>query len=230
MNTEEKRRNLPDFFSELRQRLRDAGFETTVTADETLSVTCQDHPICSVDRRGNVQYPSELKSEEGFYAQLGKVSNIVQSTFRCMELVEKAPQLDAYGLEGDYRLLSQFNHVVLAAHPTEYEIQFITWTQKYDGKSVWGGHYHGNDYEAAKKDFAVRSGLVSSTVLLTDAQLAEIYRVCSKALYTERDLSCEQEKILGDIQSHVESLIPDVIEQMRAQSQPQISQQQIFSS
>lgn len=118
MNTE-KRRNFPDYFAELSQRIRDAGFETTVTADETLSVTCQDHPICSVDRRGNIQYPPELKSEEGFYAQLGKVSNIVQSTFRCMELVEKTPQLDAYGLEGDYRSYAPLsygykNHFILS--------------------------------------------------------------------------------------------------------------------
>lgn len=227
MNIEE-RRTIPDFFSELRQRLRDAGFEATVTEDGYLSVTCQKHPVCSVDTRGNVQYPPEYKSEAGFYTQLGKVSDLVQSTARYMELVEQAPPIDAYGLEGDYRLLSKFNDVVLAAHPSEYGIQFITWKQKGDGKSLWGGHYHGNHYEAAKKDFAVRSGLVSSAVLLTDAQLAEIYRVCSEALYTDCGLSREQEKLLGDIQTRVESLIPDVIEQMHARDQPQISQQQIF--
>lgn len=222
-----ERRNVPDFFSELRQRLRDAGFEAAVTEDGYLSVTCQKHPVCLIDRRGNVQYQSELTSEEGFYTQLGKVSDFAQSTFRYMELVEEAPPLDAYGLEGDYRLLSKFNDVVLAAHPAGHEIQFVTWKQKDDGKSLWGGHYHGNRYEAAKKDFAVRSGLVSSAVLLTDAQLAEIYRVCSEALYTQCDLSREQEKILGDIQTRVEALIPDIIEQIHARDQPQLSQQQI---
>jgi len=227
MSTEKRRTDL-NYFSELRQRLRDAGFEATATEDGYLSVTCQKHPVCSVDRRGNVQYQSAYTSEEGFYTRLGKASDLAQSTFRYMELVNEAPPLDAYGLEGDYRLLSKFNDVVLAAHPTERDIQFITWKQKDDGKSLWGGHYHGNHYEAAKKDFAVRSGLVSSAVLLTDAQLAEIYRVCTEALYTESDLSREQEKILGDIQTRVEALIPDIIEQIHARDQPQISQQQIF--
>ena len=41
--------------------------------------------------------------------------------------MEAAPKLTASGLTGDYRLLADFNDVVLAGHPTQYGVQFITW-------------------------------------------------------------------------------------------------------
>lgn len=216
------------FFLELERRLQDAGFEASITEDGNLAVTHQELPICSVDIYGNIRYPAEQKSRADFFTRLGQAAGLVQSTARYMELLEKAPLLDAYGLQGDYRLLSKFNGVVLAAHPTEYGVQFITWEQSTDGKSLWGGHYHSCHYEAAKKDFAARSKLVPSAILFTDEQLAEIYRVCSDTLETACDLSCEQEKILGSIQSRVEELIPEIISQTRGHDQAQFSQQQTF--
>lgn len=71
---------------------------------------------------------------------------------------EKAAPLKAEGLSGNYRCLAEFNSTVLATkYNEEYGIEFVTWGRTYDGKSLWHGNYY-SDYDAAKKNFAVRSG------------------------------------------------------------------------
>lgn len=72
-----------------------------------------------------------------------------------------APFLTASGLEGDFRLLAEFNGTVLAGHPTRHGVQFVTWQRDHDGSGLCYGHYFSpQDYAAAKQDFDVRSGLV----------------------------------------------------------------------
>jgi len=58
---------------------------------------------------------------------LDKVTAIVKATAEYMRQMETTPQLTASSLTGDYRLLADFNDTVLAGHPTQYGVQFITW-------------------------------------------------------------------------------------------------------
>ena len=95
---------------------------------------------------------------------------MARSTAEYMRLMESAPVLKADGLTGDYRLLAEFNDVVLAGHERDraYGVEFITWERTYDRTGVWQGHYYENNYSGARQDFAVRSGLLDQDRLFTN--------------------------------------------------------------
>lgn len=94
---------------------------------------------------------------------LRSVIDTAKMTSEYMAILETAPLLKASGLHGDYRILADFSDAVLAGHPTERGVQFVTWEWDYDREGVHHGHYFQNDYDAAKRDFTVRGGLVQKT-------------------------------------------------------------------
>lgn len=53
-----------------------------------------------------------------------------------MTAMETAPQPEASGLEGDYRILADFNGTVLAGTHSKHGIQFVTWDRDYDRTDV----------------------------------------------------------------------------------------------
>ena len=91
-----------------------------------------------------------------------------------MTAMEAAPRLKASGLDGDYRILADFGDAVLAGHPTERGVQFVTWEWDWDRKGVYHGHYFQNGYEEAKHDFVRRGGLLPKEALFEPEQLDEI--------------------------------------------------------
>lgn len=44
-----------------------------------------------------------------------------------MELLTRSPCIEATSLQGDYRMLAEFNSIVLAGHQTRYGVEFVTW-------------------------------------------------------------------------------------------------------
>lgn len=64
---------------------------------------------------------------------------------------------------------------MLAGHPAERGVQFVTWGWDQDRKGVHQGNYFDEDYEAAKQDFAIRSHLIPKDALFDEDQLEEIY-------------------------------------------------------
>lgn len=50
--------------------------------------------------------------------------------------METAPQPEASGLEGDYRILADFNGTILAGTHSKHGIQFVTWDRDYDRTDV----------------------------------------------------------------------------------------------
>ncbi len=69
-----------------------------------------------------------------------------------MTAIEKVPILNARDLDEDFRLLAEFNSIVLAGRETEkgYGYKFVTWQRDYDGKGVGQGHYYIDNYNDAK--------------------------------------------------------------------------------
>ena len=137
-----------------------------------------------------------------------------------MKLMDAAPLLKAQGLDETYRLLADFNGVVLAGHSSRLGVQFVTWDWDYERTGVSQGHYMSNHYEAAKKDFAVRSGLVWKQQFFSPEHLTEIYRCVQDTLVHLYNLTYDREKCLGKIQEQITNLVPD-LQQRIAQAQPQ---------
>lgn len=88
--------------------------------------------LCRVTAEGTVRYTSgEAKGYDGNDA-ICHVADIAKVTAEYMKLMEAAPPLKAKGLEGVYKLLAEFNGTVLAGHPTQQGVQFVTWERDFD--------------------------------------------------------------------------------------------------
>ena len=77
-----------------------------------------------------------------------------------VSLMKKAPLLLSDSSNAHYRLLAEFNGVILADEELEgYGYQFATWDRDGQGTGYCYGHYFPDKYDAAKEDFACRAGL-----------------------------------------------------------------------
>ena len=129
--------------------------------------------------------------------------------------METAPQLTASGLTGDYKLLADFNDVVLAGHPTKYGVQFITWEWVRERTGLYQGDYYGpgvgtDSYTAAKRDFATRSGLIPRSAFFDQKQMIEIYHCCVEVQAGLYSITDEQGKCLQSIIDQIERSIPNL--------------------
>ena len=126
--------------------LHHAGFETQPLEDLQLPVYWNGVPLCRITGKGNVFY----RREDAFTPQaeeaLIRVEDIAARTREYMLAMETAPQLKASGLEGDYRILADFNGTVLAGTHSKHGVQFITWDWDYNRTGVSHGHYFMDDY------------------------------------------------------------------------------------
>ena len=163
------------FLEETAIRLRQNGFTVEPIEDHHLPVCWEKGRLCRISGKGSVLYRQENVDSIRAQDALQVVIDTAKMTSEYMAILEYAPQLKATDLTGDYRILADFGDAVLAGHPTERGVQFVTWEWDFDRKGVHQGHYFQDDYEAAKRDFTVRSGLVQKDALFEPEQLAEIY-------------------------------------------------------
>ena len=137
-----------------------------------------------------------------------------------MAILENAPRLKASGLHGDYRVLADFGSAVLAGHPTECGVQFVTWEWDFDREGVHQGHYFQDDYDAAKRDFTVRGNLVPKDALFELEQLAQIYHALSFVREQDESLSFGRDWELAELMEQVGGLLPtDALRQRDAPEQ-----------
>lgn len=144
----------------------------------------------------------------------------------CERLLEQAPQLKASGLEEGFRLLAEFNDVVLAGRTTRHGFQFVTWARDFDKKGVCWGHYFEEDFESAKEDFATRAGLLPKERVFIEEQLAEIYRCVRETLDSGYPLTREREKVLSGITAQIEQTVPDLEELVQKSNEKELDQGQ----
>ena len=148
------------YLEEISISLHRVGFETKSLEDCERSILWNNAPLCRITGRGSVFYRREDVDTPQAEDALFRVEDIAAKTLEYMTTMESAPQLKASGLDGDYRILADFGGTVLAGTPSKYGVQFVTWDWDYDRTGVVHGHYFMEDYDAAKRDFTVRSGLV----------------------------------------------------------------------
>lgn len=213
-------KNRTDFFTEIGIALRRNGFDASPPTDGLMPIFLDGLPLCRITETGSVRYrDADIGSAESENA-LHEVTQTAETVAEYIKFMNAAPLLKTQGLDEEYRLLADFNGVVLAGHPSRLGVQFVTWDWDYDRTGVSQGHYMSNQYEAAKKDFAMRSGLVREQQLFSPEHLTEIYRCVQDTLDHPYDLTYDREKCLGKIQEQITELVPD-LQQRIAQAQPQ---------
>ena len=203
------------YLEEIGTRLHRMGFETMPVEDQHLPIKWNGSYLCRISGRGSVLYREADVKRANVQDALHSIIDTAKMTSEYMAILEYAPQLKASGLVGDYRILADFGDAVLAGHPTERGVQFVTWEWDYDREGVHHGHYFQDDYEAAKRDFTVRSGLVQKDALFEPEQLAEIYHALSFVREQDESLSFGRDQELAELMEQVGGLLPPNVPRQR---------------
>ena len=225
MSTEERN----SYFRELSINLRHEGFTVGPETDGLLPVELDGQQLCHAVEDGKVRYREEDISNDSMRAALERVTTVVGATSEYMSQMKTAPQLTASGLEGDYRVLADFNDTVLAGHSTQYGHQFVTWERVQERTALHQGNYYGpgsgaDCYTAAKRDFAVRSGLVTGDALFTPEQLTEVYRSIHETLDSGYPITDKRQKCLESAAEQIESVVPDLESRVEQSNQKELEQ------
>ena len=217
------------YLEEISISLHRAGFETKPPEDCQLPILWNDAPLCRITGKGSVLYHWEDADTPQAEDALFRVEDIAAKTLEYMTAMEAAAQLKASGLDGDYRILADFGGTVLAGTPSKHGVQFVTWNWDYDRTGVVHGHYFMENYDAAKQDFATRSGLIQTEQLFSPEQLTEIYRCCTDSVNEDFfELTDKQVELIHSVQQQIEICVPDLDERVRQQedAQERVSQEQ----
>ena len=203
------------YLEETAIRLRQNGFTVEPIEDHHLPVRWEKGRLCRVSGKGSVLYRQENVDSVRAQDALQSVIDTAKMTSEYMAILETATLLKVGGLTGDYRILADFGDAVLAGHPTERGVQFVTWEWDFDREGVHHGHYFQDDYEAAKRDFTVRSGLVQKDALFEPEQLAEIYRALAFVREQDETLSFGRDQELAELMDQVGGLLPADVPRQR---------------
>ena len=207
------------FLEETAIRLRQNGFTVEPIEDHHLPVCWEKGRLCRISGKGSVLYRQECVDVPGAQDALQAVIHIAAMTAEYMTAMEHTPKLQATGLEDDYRILADFGDAVLAGHPSERGVQFVTWEWDWDRKGVHHGHYFQNGCEEAKHDFVRRSGLLPKEALFEPEQLDEIHRALAFVCEQDEGLSIGREKEIKAIMEQLKCLLPESPEQTRTMEQ-----------
>ena len=196
------------FLREVEQKLLRKELDARLLEDGLLHVSWNEKLLCSVGRDGIVRFrPTDITGAE-VDRQLRTVTQTAAQVKEYMQIFDRAPALKAVGLDDTYKVLADFGDAVLAGRSCKTGAKFATWEWDFDRQGVHAGHYHMENYEAAKMDFAVRAGLVNEQRLFSDEQLAVIRNACEFALEDDATLSYAEEKQLQSVQEQIELLLP----------------------
>ena len=206
--SEENAPQKESFLQEVEQKLLRRELDARLLENGLIHVRWNEKPLCSVDRDGIVRFrPADITGPE-VDKQLRTVIQTAGQVKEYMRIFERAPALKVVGLDDTYKVFADFGDAVLAGQLGKKGARFVTWEWDFDRRGVHAGHYFMENYEAAKKDFAVRAGLVESQRLFSDDQLAVIRTACEFALEDDATLSYAEEKQIQNVQEQIESLLP----------------------
>ena len=203
------------FLLEVERKLLCKELDARLLEDGLIHVRWNELPLCSVDRDGIVRFrPADITGVE-VDEQLRTVIQTAGQAKEYMRIFERAPALKATGLEDTYKVLADFGDAVLAGQFGKKGARFVTWEWDFDRQGVHAGHYHMENYEAAKLDFAVRAGLINEQRLFSDEQLTVIRNACEFALEADATLSYAEEKQLHSVQEQIDLILPQSEQEQR---------------
>lgn len=215
------------FFAELSNRLDKEHIEYTDPEGDRIPILLNGQEIGVVVPGGGMRVRKDAVDDHEASDLYHKAGAVTAEVYEYMMLMKEAPPLKAVSLSDTYKLLADFNGYVLGGMDSKRGVQFTTWQWAYDKAGLTLGHYCGNDYAAAKRDFALRSGLVQEQEQFTPEQLIEIYRCCADTLVHDYELTYEQERRIEGIQNEITEMVPDLVERFKQTMEQEASSQQM---
>ena len=210
------------YFAELARRLRAAGITAGHPEKNRLTVLLNNQPVLSVSAGSDVFLLPAGSNQPEASELYHKVAQTADEVYAYVEAVQTAPLLHASGLSEKFHLLADFGGAVLAGRELEngWGYQFVTWIWDHDRTGVSHGHYYEEDFQGAKQDFAVRSGLISKAQLFLPEELTQLYRATDYLLDEGPEPEDGQLKALQTSRTKIEYTVPDLVERLE-QSQGQ---------
>ena len=210
------------YFAELARRLRAAGITADHPEKNRLTVLLNNQPVLSVSAGSDVFLLPAGSNQPEAGELYHKVAQTADEVYAYVEAVQTAPLLHASGLSEKFHLLADFSGAVLAGRELEngWGYQFVTWIWDHDRTGVSHGHYYEEDFQGAKQDFAVRSGLISKAQLFSPEELTQLYRATDYLLDEGPEPEDGQLKALQTSRTKIEYTVPDLAERLE-QSQGQ---------
>ena len=157
------------YFSELSRRLQEKGIEASLADTQKLDVLLRGRPVLFASSSSDI-FLLPAGSQNAEVSELyHQVAVVADEVYEYVEAMQGTPILHASGLNEEFHLLADFGGAVLAGREREngQGYQFVTWTWDYGRRGVSHGHYYERDFQSAKQDFAVRSGLISNAQLFS---------------------------------------------------------------
>ena len=210
------------YFAELARRLRAAGITAGRPEKNRLTVLLNNQPVLSVSAGSDVFLLPAGSNQPEAGELYHKVAQTADEVYAYVDAVQTAPLLHASGLSEEFHLLADFGGAVLAGRELEngWGYQFVTWIWDHDRTGVSHGYYYEEDFQGAKQDFAVRSGLISKAQLFSPEELTQLYRATDYLLDEGPELEDGQLKALQTSRTKIEYTVPDLAERLE-QSQGQ---------
>lgn len=214
------------FFEELSRCLRKEQIESHNQEDRRLEIFLHGQPALFVSPEHDVfLLPAESNNPEA-NELYHRVAGMAGEVYEYVEAVQNAPLLGASSLKNPFHLLADFGGAVLAGKELSdgRGYQFNTWIWNYDRTTLIYGHNYAGDFQSAKQDFAVRSGLISNASLFSKEELTELYRATEHLLAEDPDLNDKQMKAIQDARLKIEFSVPDLDTQLehRQDNSPQM--------
>ena len=210
------------YFTELAHRLQAAGITTGHPERNQLTVLLNDQPVLFVSSESDVFLLPAGSNPPEASELYHKVAQTAEEVYAYVEAIQTAPLLHASGLSEKFHLLADFGGAVLAGRElgNGWGYQFVTWIWDHDRTGVSHGHYYEEDFQGAKQDFAVRSGLISKAQLFLPEELTQLYRATDYLLDEGPEPEDGQLKALQTSRTKIEYTVPDRAERLE-QSQGQ---------
>ena len=210
------------YFAELAHRLQAAGITTGHPERNQLTVLLNDQPVLFVSSESDVFLLPAGSNPPEASELYHKVAQTAEEVYAYVEAIQTAPLLHASGLSEKFHLLADFGGAVLAGRElgNGWGYQFVTWIWDHDRTGVSHGHYYEEDFQGAKQDFAVRSGLISKAQLFLPEELTQLYRATDYLLDEGPEPEDGQLKALQTSRTKIEYTVPDLVERLE-QSQGQ---------
>ena len=210
------------YFTELAHRLQAAGITTGHPERNQLTVLLNDQPVLFVSSESDVFLLPAGSNPPEASELYHKVAQTAEEVYAYVEAIQTAPLLHASGLSEKFHLLADFGGAVLAGRElgNGWGYQFVTWIWDHDRTGVSHGHYYEEDFQGAKQDFAVRSGLISKAQLFLPEELTQLYRATDYLLDEGPEPEDGQLKALQTSRTKIEYTVPYLVERLE-QSQGQ---------
>lgn len=194
------------FFPELARRLKREGIAAGPVEKDCLPVLLDGQEVMVVEPWSTILLKVRRTNSSEVDRVYDTVIQVSAQVYEYTEAMASSPRLEAAGLDEDFRLLAEYNGVVLAGQELERDwgYKFVTWRRSGDGSGVTHGNYYHNDYEGAKLDFSCRSGLAAPDRQFSDEQLTEVYRCIHETLDNGYPITREREKLLTTAMEQIE--------------------------